>query len=95
MTTRSADAILADLAEVMRQAFPDRDVFEPVTSDTRVFADLGLASIDVVVLGERLEAFYGRRLPYGPFLAELRNTGADDLRLGDLVGFLQRNTGGP
>jgi 3-oxoadipate enol-lactonase len=34
------------------------------------------------VLGERLEQFYGRRLPYGPFLAALRNRGADDLELG-------------
>lgn len=95
MTTRSADQILADLAAVMRQAFPDRDDPDPVTSDTRVFADLGLASIDVVVLAEKLEQFYGRRLPFGPFLSGLRNQGADDLTLGEVVEFLQAYVGGP
>jgi acyl carrier protein len=95
MTMRSADAVLADLAAVMRRTFPDRDHAGPVTPETRVFADLGLASIDLVVLGEKLEEHYGRRLPYGPFLAGLRNRGADDLTLGELVGFLQLHTGGP
>ena len=32
--------------------------------------------------------FYGRRLPFGPFLTGLRNRGADDLELGELVAFL-------
>lgn len=95
MTTRSADQILRDLAEAMRQAFPDRDYSGPVGSDTRVFADLGLASIDVVVLGEKLEGLYGRKLPFGSFLSALRNRGADDLELGELVEFLQQHVGGP
>ena len=87
--------MLADLAGVMRRTFPDREYSGPVTSETRVFADLGLASIDLVVLGEKLEQHYGRKLPYGPFLAGLRDRGADDLTLGDLVAFLQLHTGGP
>ena len=53
----------------------------------RLFAELGFASIDLVVLGERLEQFYGRKLPFGPFLAGLRTRGADDLALGELVAF--------
>ena len=47
---RSADQILADLTEVMRRAFPDRDHADPVDGHTRAFADLGMASIDLVVL---------------------------------------------
>ena len=74
----------------MASAFPDRD-FQAGRPRTRVFADLGLASIDVVVLGERLEQHYGRRLPFGPFLASLRTRGADDLALGELVTFLQQH----
>ena len=93
MTTRTADEITRDLANIMAAAFPDRDLPTAVGPDTRVFADLGLASIDVVVLGERLEQFYGRRLPFGAFLAGLRTRGADDLVLGDLVAFLQQQIG--
>jgi acyl carrier protein len=91
MTGRTPEVIYRDLANVMATAFPDRDLPSPVGPETRVFADLGLASIDVVVLGERLEQFYGRRLPFGQFLAGLRTRGADDLEIGALVAFLQQH----
>ena len=87
---RTSEQIVADLADVLRRTFPDREYSGPVGADTRVLGDLGLASIDVVVLAERLEQFYGRRLAFGPFLAGLRDRGADDLELGDLVEFLRR-----
>jgi acyl carrier protein len=86
---RPADALLAQLAEVVRGTFPDRDFPEPVTLTTRVFGDLGLASIELVVLAERLDAHFGRRLPFGTFLKGLRDRGADDLEVGELVAFLQ------
>jgi acyl carrier protein len=91
MTARTPEQLYRDLAEVMARAFPDRDVSVPIGPETRAFADLGLASIELVVLGERLEQFYGRRLPFGPFLAGLRTRGADDLALGELVTFLQKH----
>jgi acyl carrier protein len=91
MAGRSPASILNDLAEVLTSTFPDRDFPSNAGQGTRLFADLGLASIDVVVMGERLEQFYGRRLPFGPFIAGLRANGADDLALGDLVAFLQQH----
>jgi acyl carrier protein len=91
MTGRATDVIMRDLREVMVAAFPDRDLSPEVGLQSQVFADLGLASIDVIVLGERLEQFYGRRLPFGPFLAGLRARGANDLAIADLVAFLQRH----
>ena len=94
MSARTPEQILADLGAVMRQAFPDREYSGEVGPQTRLFADLGLASIDAVVLAERIEQFYGRRLPFGPFLAGLRARGADDLALGDLVAFLRQQLPG-
>ncbi len=85
------DRVLADLAAVVRRAFPDRDFPDAVGMETRVLGDLGLASIDVVVLAEQLGAFYGQRLPFGTFLKGLRERGADDIALGELVAFLQQN----
>ncbi|MCI0704497.1 MAG: acyl carrier protein [Planctomycetia bacterium] len=90
---RSANDILGDLAEVVRRTFPDRDFPDMVDLQTRAFADLGLASIDLVVLAERLDAHYGRRLPFGAFLKGLRDCGANDLELGELVNFLQQQVG--
>ena len=88
---RPAQQIYADLAAVMRSAFPDRDYPGPVGPDTRVFGDIGLASIELVVLAEKLEGFYGRKLPFAAFLGGLRKTGADDLKIGELVTFLQQH----
>jgi acyl carrier protein len=88
---RTADDILAALSTVVRDAFPDRDFPDTVDLSTRAFGDLNLASIDLVVLAERLEAHFGRRLPFGPFLKGLRDRGADDLELGELVAFLQQH----
>ncbi len=92
MSTRTPEQLYRDLAEVMAAAFPDRDISVDVGPGTRVFADLGFASIELVVLGERLEQFYGKRLPFGQFLAGLRTRGAEDLELGELVKFLQQHT---
>ena len=89
---RSTDELLVALAEVVRRAFPDRDFPEPVELSTRVFGDLGLASIEIVVLAERLDAHFGRRLPFGTFLKGLRDRGAEDLEVGELVTFLQQHT---
>jgi acyl carrier protein len=90
---RTAAEILSDLAGVVRRTFPDREFPDAVDAGTRVFADLGLASIDLVVLAERLEGHSGRKLPFGPFLKGLRDRGADDLEVGELVAFLQQHTG--
>jgi len=90
---RTTDQILGDLAEVVRQTFPDRDFPDAVNLHTQAFSDLGLASIDFVVLAERLDAFYDQRLPFGTFLKGLRDRGANDLELGELVRFLQTQLG--
>ena len=82
------DAIYCDLRTVMERTFPDRDYPDDVGPATTLFGDLGLASIDLVVLAEKLEAHYGRRLPFGAFLTGLRNRNATDVSLGELVAFL-------
>jgi acyl carrier protein len=87
---RAAEQVLADLAGVVAETFPDRD-FPPVDLNSLAFADLGLASIDLVVLAERLEMHYRKKLPFGVFLKSLRDRAADDVSLGDLVAFLQRS----
>jgi acyl carrier protein len=81
-----------DLAAMLRD-FHGREYSGAIGRDTWFFADLGLASIDAVVLGEGLEAHYGCKLPFGELLAELGKRSTRDLRLGELVDFLERNVG--
>jgi acyl carrier protein len=82
-----------ELLDELRQVFRDGlgvDPVAPITPATRFFADLGLASIDAVVLGEELQKRYGRPLPFSELLAELGGRAERDLTIGELVAFLQR-----
>ena len=83
------DAIFRDLDIVLKRTFADRDFPDAVEAGTLVFADLGLASIEVVVLAEKLEQHFGRKLAFGPFLAGLRIRGAKDIEVGELVAYLK------
>lgn len=83
-----SDPYLVDLAEIFRN-FHGREYSGPIGRETRFFADLGLASIDAVVLGEMLESHYGRKLPFGELMAELGKRADRDMRLGELVTFLE------
>jgi acyl carrier protein len=65
-----------------------------IDEHTRFFADLGLASIDAVVLGERLQEHYGRPLPFNELMGEIGRRTQRDLSIGELVAFLAANLPG-
>lgn len=90
MTRHSADAIL-DEVRTMLADFHGRVYLDPIERDTRFFGDLGLASIDAVVMGETLEGRYGRKIPFGELMAELGRRTDRDLKIGELVDFLERH----
>jgi acyl carrier protein len=60
----------------------------PIKEETRFFADLGLASIDAVVLSEALQRHYDRPLPFNLLMAEIGRRTERDLSIGELIGFL-------
>ncbi len=88
-TLISETAILADLRQVFRDVL-GVDPLIPIGPATLFFADLGLASIDAVVLGEAIQDRAGRRLPFDQFLAELGKRDQRDLAISELIAFLQR-----
>ncbi|MCS6851307.1 MAG: acyl carrier protein [Gemmataceae bacterium] len=87
MTRISHEQVLNDLAGLLRN-FNGREYSGIINSQTRFFADLGLASIDAVVLGETIEEHYGRKIPFHEFMAELGRRQVRDIELGALVDFL-------
>jgi acyl carrier protein len=90
MQTITHEDILNDLTGLLRN-FNDREYSGPIGPQTRLGADLGLASIDAVVLGETIEEHYGRKLPFNVFMAELGRRAARDIELGELVRFLHEH----
>jgi acyl carrier protein len=65
----------------------------PIDEGTRFFADLGLASIDAVVLGEALVQYYRRPIPFKELMAEIGRRTERDLSIGELVSFLEAHLG--
>jgi acyl carrier protein len=94
MTARSPQAILHDLAGLLRD-FDGREYSGTIDRGTRFFGDLGLASIDAVVLGEKLERLYAMKLPFHRLLADMGRRGAEDLELGELADFLHAHLSCP
>jgi acyl carrier protein len=84
--------VLAHLAELLR-SFNGREYSGPIGPETMFFADLGMMSIDAVVLAETLEQQYGQRFPFPQFLAGLAARGAEDMAVGELAAFLAAHLG--
>jgi acyl carrier protein len=81
--TEILDDIIAILSEQTGVSFSGA-----INEETRFFADLGLASIDAVVLTEALQKHYGRTLPFYELIAELGRRTERDLVIRELVEFL-------
>jgi acyl carrier protein len=92
MTARTEQQIMNDLAGILRN-FHGREYYGLISPQTRFTADLGLASIDAVVLGETIEEHYGRKIPFNEFMADLGRRAVKDIELGELVRFLHRHLG--
>jgi acyl carrier protein len=92
MSAPTFEQILHDLAGILR-SFNGREYSGPITAETQFFADLGMMSIDAVVLVETLERHYGRKFPFNEFLAGLKQRGAGDIEVGQLAAFLHRHLG--
>lgn len=88
--TITKEQIMNDVAGILRN-FNGREYSGDIGPETAFFADLGLASIDAVVLGETLEEHYGRKLPFHLFMADLGRRAVRDIPLGELVAFLYQH----
>lgn len=84
--------VLDDILETMTQLAGDWEIDEPIVATTKLLADLGLESLDLVVLGINLQQRYGR-LPFTELLAAIGARPVDqrDLSVGELVTFVVEN----
>jgi acyl carrier protein len=88
VTVVSEDTLLAELQSVFRDAL-GIDPIIPIDRETRFFADLGLASIDAVVLGEAIQRHFDRPVPFAELMADLGRRERRDLVIGELIDFLR------
>ena len=85
--------VLRDVLDMMDQLADDWEYGGPLDADTRLLADLGLESLDLVVLGTAIQQRYGR-LPFAEFLAEIgqRPPEERDVAVGELVRFVYEHS---
>jgi acyl carrier protein len=86
---RADEQVLAEVLELMSQLAGDWEYHGVITPETCFLADLGMESLDLVVLGTTIQHRYGR-IPFAEFLAEIgqRPVEARDVTVGELVAYI-------
>jgi acyl carrier protein len=87
--TRVDPAVMAGVLAMLDELAGDWEYDGAIGPETRFVADLGLESLEIVVLGTLLQQRYGR-LPFAEFLEELgrRPVEERDLTVAELVAFV-------
>lgn len=87
MTTSRQD-ILDDIIGLLGELADDWEYHEEITAETRLFTDMGLASLDVVVLGTTIEEHYDQTFPFLQLYAQVGASDARDITIGEWVDFI-------
>jgi acyl carrier protein len=90
ISVRPPAEILGDITSILSTQLGVQSS-SSIDLETRFFADLGLASIDAVVLGEAIQDHYHRTLPFNDLMAEIGRRTDRDLSIGELVAFVSRH----
>ncbi len=83
--------IFNDILDTLEKVGEDWEFSDEITLETYLLGDLGMESIDVVVLGEFLEEHYGQTFPFTEYFTELAQQEITDIRVADLVDFIDIN----
>jgi acyl carrier protein len=88
--------VMAEVTGLVSELAGDWDYEGEVGPGTRFLADLGMESLDLVVLGTTLQSRYGA-LPFSEFLAALgrRPVEERDVTIAELVAFVSEHRAGP
>jgi acyl carrier protein len=93
--TVDRSAVLSDVLNLVNELADDWEFDGEVTPDTFFIQDLGLESLDLVVLGTSIQYRYGQ-LPFAEYLADLgqRPVEERDVTIDDVVNFIVTNVPG-
>ena len=89
----SRDEILEHVLSGLQQLAKDWDYSQTVGLDSYLFRQMGLESLDVVVLGVSIQEHYGQEMPFAELLAGIGQREVHDLSVGELVEFIHTHLG--
>jgi acyl carrier protein len=87
----SREQVLQRMLQVLGKLADDWEYGGDITEDTALFADMGLASLDVVVLAMSAQQDYGQVLPFADLFASMGQRGIKDLSVGEWVDFVHEH----
>jgi len=91
VTEVTKENIFDTLRGMLDQMLGDWEYSEQITPETFLVSDLGLESLDIVVLGETIQKHYQKTLPFAQFLAEIGQREIRDIRLDEFVEFIYQH----
>ena len=91
----SRDQILVEVLDLLNSVVRDWEFEGTVGTDTRLFADLNFESLDLVVLGAKVQERFGQTFPFPEFFAEIGQRDVRDLTIGEWVSFMERHLKNP
>jgi acyl carrier protein len=89
--SKSRSDILEDVLMLLRKLADDWEYSGAITGDTRLIAEMGLESLDVVVLALSTQEHYGQPLPLAELFAEIGERDESDMSVGEWVDFIHLN----
>ena len=71
----------------------DWDYFGELTTETGIFSDLALESLDAVILGTTIQHHYQQSMPFARLLAEVGQKEVPDLSIAEIIDFVDNHFG--
>lgn len=91
----SRDQVLVEILELLNRVVGDWEFEGTVGANTRLFADLALESLDLVILGAKVQEHFGRTLPFTQLFAEIGQREVRDVTIGEWADFVAAHLAQP
>lgn len=88
MTQATREAVFETVLDILMKMDEEWEDAVEITLDTWLVADLGLESIDIVVLGTTIQEQYDTSMPFAEFLAKIGEQEIRDIRVDQFVDFV-------
>ena len=85
------EQVMADTVRLLTQLGDDWEYSGTITPETGLIVDLGMESLELVVLGVSIQEHYEQTLPFEDLLTEVGERKLGDIYVGDLVEFIHRH----
>lgn len=92
---KTREEVMADVLHLFGELANDWEYSGEITPGTLLFDDLGLQSLDVVVLATSIQQHYGRALPFADLFATMGQRGIRDISVSDWVDFVYLHLASP